>query len=255
MNNLTSEEIKKYHKDGFVIVRSVFTEKECEDFKKVLKEEIVNGKNELEKSSSDAINTIDTDKIADIPRMINKGILQDIAHRNSSFMNLAKDNRLINMIGQLFGNDVSSYRLYRSLSFFKNSEIFSKSQLHQDMPYWRGGHDKLSIWISLNRVTKENGSLIFFPGTHKNPKEHVTKGKKNLGLYKEIENVDHSKKIIAEVETGDIVIFHSWVVHGSEENILKSERYAITFTYQPGKDTSHHRSGPAELIEPKAIYK
>ena len=67
--------------------------------------------------------------------------------------------------------------------------------------------------------------------------------------------VDHSKKIIAEVETGDIVIFHSWVVHGSEENILKSERYAITFTYQPGKDTSHHRSGPAELIEPKAIYK
>ena len=65
------------------------------------------------------------------------------------------------------------------------------------------------------------------------------------------QDVDESKKVIAEVEKGDVVIHHCCVLHGAEANILGKERYALIFTYQPGTDTAHHRNGPPELIEKK----
>ena len=40
MNYLTSKQIKKYHKVGFLVVRSIFTKKECDAFKKILANEI-----------------------------------------------------------------------------------------------------------------------------------------------------------------------------------------------------------------------
>ena len=63
------------------------------------------------------------------------------------------------------------------------------------------------------------------------------------------ENVDESKKVIAELEKGDIVIHHCCVMHGSEPNSLAKERYALIFTYQPSSDNSNHRVGPPEIIK------
>jgi len=44
MNYLTSKQIKKYHKDGFLVAKSIFTKKECDAFKKILANEINKGK-------------------------------------------------------------------------------------------------------------------------------------------------------------------------------------------------------------------
>ena len=266
MKLLNSKQIEKYHKDGFLVVKNVFTREECNNFKKILIKEIEKGKDILQKSLNKPEDVIDLNKIADVPRKINEGCLQDIAHRNSKFMSLAKDDRLISIIGQLFGNDVKTYCLYRSTSLFKNSKISSETFWHHDMPYWKGKPNKLSIWISLDKVTKQSGSLRYIPGTHsalyKNILEHghkteriadYWKGKFSNALAKK--NIDESKKVIAEVEIGDMVIHHCCVLHGAEANILGKERYALIFTYQPGTDTAHHRNGPPELIEKKRINK
>ena len=100
MKILNSKQIEKYHKDGFLVVKNVFTREECNNFKKVLLEEIKKGKDILQKSLNKPKDVIDLNKIADVPRKINEGCLQDIAHRNLKFMSLAKDDRLISIIGQ-----------------------------------------------------------------------------------------------------------------------------------------------------------
>ena len=82
MNYLSFKQIEKYHKDGFLIVRNVFTRKECNELKKVLIEEINKGKNILKKSLDAPEEKINKNKIADIPRGVNEGYLQDIAHRS-----------------------------------------------------------------------------------------------------------------------------------------------------------------------------
>ena len=255
MQRLNLKQIERYHEDGFLVVRNFFTIEECDKLKKILIEEISKGQDILKKTPSETIDKIDANKLADIPRMINKGLLQDIAHRNSKFMSLAKDARLITIMNQLFGEEVKAYRLYRSLSVFKNSKIVQKSELHQDMQYWKGESNKASVWISLNKVTKQNGSLCFLPGSHNKLHEHIKKKREihNKAFHMEIKNIDQSQKVITEVGIGDIVIFHCCVIHGSEENILGEDRYSLTFTYQPAIDNSHHRDGPAELIEKEKV--
>ena len=79
MNYLSLKQIKKYHKDGFLIVRNVFTKKECHELKKTLIKEIDKGTNILKKSLIRSEKKIDKNKIADIPRGVNEGYLQDIA--------------------------------------------------------------------------------------------------------------------------------------------------------------------------------
>ena len=129
LEHLNLKQIERYQKDGFLVVRNFFTREECDELKKILIEEISKGQDILQKTPRETIDKIDANKLADIPRMINKGLLQDIAHRNSKFMSLVKDARLITIMNQLFGEEVKAYRLYRSLSVFKNSKIVQKSEL------------------------------------------------------------------------------------------------------------------------------
>lgn len=257
MNFLDSKQINKYHNDGFLVIRNVLSENECDDLKKILKEEIQKGKDNFNKSLQEPKKTIDYNKIGDVPRMINKGILQDIAYRNSKFMFLAKDPRFVNIIDQLFEEKIKKYYLYRSTSIYKNSEITEPTVWHQDMVYWKGKPNKLTIWIPLNETTEQTGSMHYMPGTHKKLYKKILKDghiKKDIEDYWKSTNDTvkyDAKKVTAELKKGDIVIHHACTMHGSSKNTLAQERYALIFTYQPSTDTSHHRSGPPEPIGKK----
>ena len=64
--------------------------------------------------------------------------------------------------------------------------------MHQDMQYWKGESNKASVWISLNKVTKQNGSLCFLPGSHNKLHEHIKKKREihNKAFHMEIKNID-----------------------------------------------------------------
>jgi ectoine hydroxylase-related dioxygenase (phytanoyl-CoA dioxygenase family) len=246
MKYLNSKQIEEYHENGFLHVKKLFTKKECANLKIILKQEINKGK-EIYKKFKRKNNkdiTYNKNKLADVPRNIDSGFLQDIAHRNPEIMQLARNLKMIKLVSQIFGKDVIAYRLYRSLSIFKTKNISSRTPWHQDMLYWKGNSNKLSIWISLDQVSKKSGSVCYIPGSHKHIYQHV-----ESDSYLIAKNVDESKRIAVETEIGDVLIHHSMVVHGSEENIMKKNRYALIFTYQPATDDSHHRSGFSELIQ------
>ena len=247
MKYLTTKQINNYNKNGFVLVRKVLPNSMCDLYKKILIKEIKKGEKIYQKSKNKKNITNNRNKIADIPRRISDGYIQDIAHRNSKIMQLAKNAKLTNLASQIIGKNINSYRLYRSLSVFKTKNILSKSVWHQDMPYWKGTVNKVTAWISLNKVTKQSGSLCFIPGSHKNKNIHNKYNEKQSLLV--TQNVDESKRVTIGTEIGDIILIHPLTIHASEENILRKNRYALIFTYQPASDTSHHRSGPAELIQ------
>ena len=167
-------------------------------------------------------------------------------------MSLAKDSRLINIIGQIFGSKSKAYNLYRSTSIFKNSEVSKKTIWHQDMTYWKGKPNKLTAWISLNKMNKRDGSTHYIPGSQNKSYKHIVKEQGKISLF-EAQNVKESQKVITEVDMGDIIIHGPYVLHGSEENVSGKQRYAIIFTYQPTTDNSHHRNGPPKMIEENVI--
>ena len=105
MKFLNTKQIHQYKKDGFLLIKNVFPKHICNEYKKLLIKEIRKGKKIWKKYANKKI-THNENKLGDIPRGINEGILQDVAHRNSKFMQLAKSTRLKILMGQIFGKKV-----------------------------------------------------------------------------------------------------------------------------------------------------
>jgi ectoine hydroxylase-related dioxygenase (phytanoyl-CoA dioxygenase family) len=235
-----------FRENGFSLFKNVFSIQECARFKRYILEEIEKGKEALLREQSKGGNAIlNRKKLADIPRAVHKGMLQDIAHRNSIFMDVARDKRLIDCVSPILGPDLV---MYRSLSVFKPKDYKSPVGWHQDMSYWAGNKDKISIWISLDNVTRDNGAMRFIPKSHNKMIDDVERQNEVFSLVIPDKYVDLSEEVILEAEIGDVVIFDSQVMHCSGANKSGDDRYTLIFTFQPSSDRSHHREGPPTWI-------
>jgi len=236
----------QYLKDGYSLVKGVFTEEECLAFKRVLLEEIEEGKRQLEEENKcGGATTYDRDKAADVPRGIHKGMLQDIAHRKQYFMDIAKDERILALIKPLLGEHLV---MYRSLSVFKPKGYPQPVGWHQDMAYWKGTDKKVSAWISLDNVDQATGAMQFIPETHNQLILDTEVQNEVFSIVLKDRNIDQSKVVTAETRRGDVVLFHANVIHGSGENETGKDRYTLIYTYQPASDPSHHRGGPPLVV-------
>ena len=105
MKYLSLKQIEKYHKDGFLHVKKVFTKKECSNLKKIIQYEISKGKKIYKKfkGKNKKETTYNKNKLADVPRKIDTGFLQDIAHSNPKIMQLAKNIKMIKLVSRIFG--------------------------------------------------------------------------------------------------------------------------------------------------------
>jgi len=78
-------------------------------------------------------------------------------------------------------------------------------------------------WSAMEDVSRENGGLVLYPGTHKwsflkhqypNWKEGV-----NMAYFGILDVPSESTpKVYPEMKIGDVVFFHPHVVHGSGQN-------------------------------------
>ena len=245
---LSKDMIERYNRDGFLKIMSVFTRADCEHFKETL----LNTANDGVQQKIDEVNKgipiqYDREKIADVPRAIDKGMLQDIAHRNTIFMNLARDSRILGCLRPLIGNNLV---MYRSLSVFKPKEYSKPVGWHRDMAYWRGGDKKISVWIALDEANADNGALHFIPGSQ-NQEVDPSQYEKDNEVFSIVlpgRLVDKSKAILVEAGVGDVILFHSKVFHYSGANVSGKDRYSLIFSFQPSSDESHHRTGLPELV-------
>lgn len=235
-----------FNENGYMLFKGVFSEKECAIFKECLLAEIEKGKEALRlEQETNTPHPFNRGKIADTPRGIHKGMLQDITHRNDIFMTLARDKRLAECVAPFLGENLV---MFRSLSVFKPADYTAPVGWHQDMIYWQGGAEKITLWVSLDTVTDENGALHVIPGTHKALIKDVEKQNEIFSYVLPEKYVDHGKEVIVDTDIGDVVIFHSQTFHMSRANESGGDRYALIFTFQPASDQSHHRDGPPMLV-------
>ncbi len=116
--------------------------------------------------------------------------------------------------------------------FLKPARTGSATPWHQDNGLWRDGEtDPANCWMPLEPATRENGCLQFIPGSHKSgivehvlypdsihgelPREHVKDMVSRHGI-------DH-----IEMGAGDIVFWHSSMMHYSPPNKSEKGRIAI----------------------------
>jgi ectoine hydroxylase-related dioxygenase (phytanoyl-CoA dioxygenase family) len=98
-------------------------------------------------------------------------------------------------------------------------------------PFDRG--PQVGIWLAITEATLENGCLHVLPGSHREPvHEHVTPRRpdSNVG-YMEIVDHDMSASVPVLMQAGDLLVFHSHLMHSSNDNESKGRRAAMVYHY------------------------
>jgi ectoine hydroxylase-related dioxygenase (phytanoyl-CoA dioxygenase family) len=104
-------------------------------------------------------------------------------------------------------------------------EVYYKTPKHQDWPSMEASLNSLVVWVPLVDVNEENGSIIIYPGSHK---QGVLPFNVNGG-FAEVEYKGES--IQPTMEIGDIAIFSTFLVHKSGDILDNSIRWSCHFRY------------------------
>ena len=166
-------------------------------------------------------------------------------HRDSVFREFAIDPALLSLLVALLGRDVDCFL---SQFIFKNPAAWGQPW-HQDAYYFPFDRaPQVGVWLAVTEATLENGCLRVLPGSHREAvHEHVRDRRPgaNLGY---VEIVDHDMSGVRPVlmQPGDLLVFHSHLMHRSDDNVSQGLRAAMVYHYAEG-GTVEHSSRPLPI--------
>lgn len=144
---------------------------------------------------------------------------------------LALDPLITDRVAALLGEDIDCFQ---SQFIFKNPGVIGQPW-HQDGFYFRFDRQpQVGVWVALSRATVENGCLWVLPGSHRAGAifEHVPDRRpETLQGYLEIVSEDTSAEQCALMEPGDVLFFHSFLMHRSTDNVADYRRSAMVYHY------------------------
>lgn len=123
---------------------------------------------------------------------------------------------------------------FQSQFIFKNPGVIGQPW-HQDSYYFRFNHQpQVGVWLALSEATLENGCLWVVPGSHRRQVifEHTPDRRPaaNRG-YQEIVDQEVSRQAPALMQPGDVLFFHSYLMHQSTDNVANVRRAAMVYHY------------------------
>eukprot|EP00116_Pleurobrachia_bachei_P007271 sb/3467533/ len=128
---------------------------------------------------------------------------------------------------------------YHSKLVVKEARVGGRQEWHQDYGYWYNNGlltpDCLSVFIPLDRCTKENGCLQIIAGSHHCGRIEHTMVAGQTGADKtKVDAIISDGRFThhhVEMSPGDALFFHGNLLHMSEQNDSEIERRALILAY------------------------
>ena len=151
-------------------------------------------------------------------------------HQTGIFNEFIKRDDLLNIVEDILGENIDCFL---SQFIFKNPGAWGQPW-HQDSSYFPFDRaPQVGAWLATSAATKENGCLVILPGSHKEViHEHLPDDRpgSNYG-YTEIKDHDFKKEMPLFLNTGDLLLFHSFLMHKSYDNKSNSRRTAMVYHF------------------------
>lgn len=168
---------------------------------------------------------------------------------------ISVDTEIKNILKKL---DIKSPNLCtRPVLFFNNKnlakdKVYYKTPPHQDWSSMQSSENSVVVWIPLIDVNPKNGSVIFYPKTHKlGPLKY-----EKIGGFAKVDVPDNLKNPIQpEMNVGDIAIFSTLLIHESGEIEDDSIRWSCHFRYTDLDSEEFISRGYPSPYEYKPTYK
>ena len=233
--SMSKEQLDSWNNDGYILIPDFVDEKFCDD----MNEEVLRIINEIvpkdspfshayadkghiairEMKPSKNAKSIE-DEISKLFRIHSKGIFNDFIHKKL----------LGDILEDILGPDVDCFL---SQFIFKNPGAWGQPW-HQDSSYFPFDREpQVAAWLATSEATLENGCLVVLPGSHKESlHEHLPDEREgsNYG-YTEIKDHDFTNEIPMTLEKGDLLLFHSFLMHKSYDNESNSRRTAMVYHF------------------------
>ena len=100
---------------------------------------------------------------------------------------------------------------------------------HQDHAYVGGSTDTVTAWVPLQDTPWEMGPLLVAPGTHIAEFGHDPGPNGRRVCYP----VDGVKLQALPLDRGDVLLFHSLLLHSGQVNLSDRVRYSVQVRYEP----------------------
>ena len=246
MKLLTEEQRSDYERDGYIVVRNLFSEEEIGLLGKAARND-----NEMDKSSSE--------------RDDGEGNAVRLAlwnHPGDGIYGMfARCRKMVDRVEEILREEVYHYH---SKMILKDAKVGGAWAWHQDYGYWYQNGllspNLCSVMIAVDQATIENGCMQVIKGSHKLGRiNHILSGDQ---AGADMERVEEAKKrldlVHVTMEPGDALFFHSNTLHASDANESDHPRWAMICCYNaasndPYKDSHHPRYTKLEKVEDDRI--
>lgn len=223
MNNLTLTDAQKaqYENDGYLIVKNFVTPEEAK-----LLYDIATGDDVMKGKAFDFNDQ--TGKSTKLTLWFTPG--------DDTYGLLTRSEAMVHAVQDLLGEGEVCH--FHSKLMQKEPKVGGAWEWHQDYGYWyKNGFlfpDALiSVMLALTEATKQNGCLQVLKGTHKMGRiEHNFAGEQQ-GADMDFVNqaLERFERVYVELEAGDILFFHSNILHMSEANTSDKPRWSMISAY------------------------
>jgi len=245
---LTDEQVDAFERDGYVIVRGLFDSEEID----------------LLHRTALADRALDQKSFG---RDDGEGGTVRLSLWNHPGDNIygmfARSRRLVDSMELLLGGEVYHYH---SKMILKDAKVGGAWTWHQDYGYWYhfGCLYPLmaSASIAVDKATRENGCLQIIKGSHKMGRvDHALSGDQaGADLERVNAALERLELVYCEADPGDVVFFHSNVLHRSDQNRSDKARWAMIIAFNaarndPYKEGQHPGYTPLHKVDDDAIKK
>lgn len=216
---LTHQDKKKFDRDGYLLVPSMFSSEEIDLLYDTAKEDDVIRKKSYDRGDKEGLRT----KLA-LWYSLDDNI----------YSLLARSERVVSGVELLLEGEPAHFH---SKLMQKEPKVGGAWEWHQDYGYWyQDGFlfpDMLSVLTSLTPATKENGCLQVIKGTHKMGRiEHGLTGEQVGADEERVDQALNRMELVhVEMAPGDTLFFHSNLLHRSDRNDSSEPRWSLISAY------------------------
>ena len=129
--------------------------------------------------------------------------------------------KIIDLLKVLIGPDIW-IRWDQAVAKGPDSKAFA---WHQDNNYSKLQDPHYQFWIALTESNADNGGLMVQPGSHRSSLPYRYEG------HEIVSDVVPDNPVLITAESGDVVIFSSFVLHSTTPNITQGTRWAYVVEY------------------------
>jgi len=240
---LTDEQLAQFRKDGFLILPNFAPQEQCEAILDIAKAHLKHRIEPIETEIGYDVKSkeyrSDVADYSSMPQEEDAPVrrLRQVYSRDIVFKEWMEDEKIRPILEQILDDKVVITLAHHNSIMTKMPHISTQTRWHQDRRYWHYSDNNLvSIWLALGDEYAENGLLEFIPGSHR------MKFDPDQFDEKEYFREDHDNNIplintkaSTRLQKGDVVIFHSLLLHRANKNDTDEPKISFVYTVKGAK--------------------